>query len=148
MATIKKMVMLQTGCPVPATPSGRTRSVTCTTTLPFLFSAHFHVSYSRPLIAFLSASALMFFSVLLPFLYSALFPSSDTARSSCLAAREDEEVPRAGSHKRRDVPCGGRHMQGRNMPPTLCVTIARAAPTRSSVLHRPAPRCRRAPRHH
>jgi hypothetical protein len=77
----------------------------------FLFPAHFHVSYSHSLIAFLSASTVLwFFSALFSFLYYALFPLSDIVRSSGLAAREDEELRRGGSHKTRDVSCSERRM--------------------------------------
>jgi hypothetical protein len=121
MATIKKMVMLQTGRRTPATPSGLTRSVMCATTLYFFipcsFSCLLFSCTHRFLICFHCVNTFV------PFLYSALFPPSDTSKSSSLAAREDEEVPRASSHNPRDVPCGGRRMQGENVPPTLCVTV-------------------------
>ena len=104
----QSIILLQTGRPAPATPSGRTHDVTCNTTLPFFYSLfismsliliHSSLYYMLPLRK--SSSLLYFF-----FFYYAFFPPSDTTISSSLAAREDEEVPRGGSHKPRDVPCG------------------------------------------
>ena len=93
------------------------------------------------------------------------YSSSDTARSSDLATREDEEVPRGGSHKPRDVPCGGgvcevetchprhAHPSSASPPPVplppgpLCYAAQlRAAGEHTGDLHAPTTHPLRAPR--
>jgi hypothetical protein len=131
--------------------------MTYITPLPFLFSTHFHVSYSNQPIAFTSGStALMFFSALFSFLYSALFPPSNTARSSGIAAREDKEAPRGGSHKprcplqwkayarRKHATRPLRHRHLCRPHPTLCDAPPSSAPlTNTSVTstHQPPSLC-------